>query len=80
MRYFWIDRIHAGFARVTLKFLRDGDRVWVESDGKVGASLDVNTGEFRSELDPKPAWAKYGQGQKLDEGVTSSVLWLLGPW
>lgn len=77
---FWVDRTHAGFEHVTLKYAHGGNQLWVEADGKVGASIDVKTGDFRAELDPQHAWATYGGGKTLDAGRTGSIIWLLGPW
>ena len=79
-RHFWVDRIHAGFAYVTIKYDDGGNRVWIESDGKVGASIDLRTGDFRSEHEPQHAWAIFGAGTILDAGITFSILGILGPW
>lgn len=79
-KHFWVDQIHAGFGHVTLKYNDNGDQLWVESDGKVGASIDLTTGDFRAELDTQHEWAKHGAGTKLDSGNTGSMIWLLGPW
>lgn len=78
-KHFWVDQIHAGFERVVLKRKEDGTGVWVESDGKVGGSLDLGTGEFRAELDPQFPWAQYGTGKKIAEGRTWSFLQVLCP-
>lgn len=78
--HFPVDRIHAGFEHVTLKFNANGDHVWVESDGRIGASLDLPTGEFRSETDRKHSWAGLSDGTTLASGRTGSIIWLLGPW
>ena len=79
-REFMVDRTHAGFGRVVLKLRNDGKGVWVEADGKVGASLDLETGEFRPEYASQFDWAAYGAGRIIGAGRTSSILWLLGPW
>lgn len=79
-REFWVDQIHAGFPHVTLKYNGEGNQVWVESDNKVGASLDLETGEFRAERYEQFPWVIYGEGQSLASGRTWSILWLLGPW
>ena len=78
-RHFWVDRIHCGFGYVTLKLRDDGKGIWVESDGKVGASLDLATGEFRAEFDTQFEWAKYGQGKAIAEGLTWGILQILLP-
>ena len=65
-----VDRIHAGFDYVTIKYTDNGDRAWVESDGKVGASIDLTTADFRSELDRQHPWGVngigYGARRRLD--------------
>ena len=78
-RSFFVDQIHAGFAHVVLKIKDDGNGVWVEADGKVGASLDLNTGMFRAEQDSQFEWAQYGQGRKIGEGRTWSLLQSIYP-
>ena len=75
-----VDQVHAGFAHVVLRYLDRGDRVWVESDGKVGASIDLTTGDFRAEGETQHDWAVLGAGTVLDSGDTSSVLSFLSPW
>ena len=77
---FWIDRVHGGFKHVVLKHNGTGSRLWVESDGKVGASIDLTTGDFRAESDPQHKWAEYGTGTTLDAGNTSSLISLICPW
>lgn len=79
-KHFWVDQIHAGFDYVTIRYSSGGEHVWVESDGRIGASLDVTTSDFRAELAPQHSWATLGDGTELDSGSTGSVLWLLGPW
>lgn len=79
-RHFWVDQTHAGFDHVTIKYTNDGDRVWVESDGKVGASIDLLASDFRAEQDSQHSWAILGGGTLLDAGSTGSILWSLGPW
>lgn len=79
-QHFWVDQIHAGFDHVTVKYTNNGDRVWIESDGKVGASIDLGTSDFRAELDSQHPWATMGAGTTLDAGSTGSIIWLLGPW
>ena len=76
----WVDREHCGFEHVVLKYNETGHQVWVESDRKVGASIDLATDDFRSEHDPQHEWAKYGTGTTLASGSTSSILSLLWPW
>lgn len=76
----WVDQVHNGFAQVTIKFTNNGDRVWVESNGKVGASLDLITCDFRPERDTQHPWARLGTGQTLAAGKTGSLLWAIGPW
>ncbi|MFN0051873.1 MAG: hypothetical protein ACKV0T_06760 [Planctomycetales bacterium] len=78
-QHFWVDQIHAGFGHVTIKYSGNGDRVWVESDGKVGASIDLLTSDFRSEMHQQHAWAKMGSGTTLDAGFNFSLRWLLYP-
>ena len=73
VKNFWVDRIHAGFSYVTIKYSDRGDRVWVESDHKVGASLDLATGEFQWEQQPQPKWAELGGGETLAAGRTWAV-------
>lgn len=79
-KHYWVDRVHAGFEHVVLKHNKNESQVWVESDGKVGASIDLITGDFRAEHDPQHQWAKYGTGTTLDSGNTSSLLSILRPW
>jgi len=79
-KHYWVDRVHAGFEQVVLKHNKTGSQLWVESDGKVGASIDLTTGDFRAELDPQHQWAKYGTGTTLDSGNTSSIISILRPW
>jgi len=76
----WVDREHGGFEHVVLKYNTTGTQVWVESDGKVGASIDLTTNDFRSEHDTQHAWAVFGTGTTLDSGKTSSIVSLLSPW
>ena len=75
-QHFWVDRIHAGFGHVTIKYTNNGDRVWIESDGKVGASIDLTSADFRAELDQQHPWASMGSGTLLDSGSTGSIIWL----
>ena len=77
---YWVDRVHGGFEHVVLKYNNTGTQLWVESDGKVGASIDLTTSDFRAEDDPQHEWAEYGAGTTLDSGYTSSILSLLRPW
>lgn len=79
-KHYWVDRVHGGFEHVVLKYNKTGSQLWVESDGKVGASIDLTTRDFRAELDPQHAWAEYGTGTTLDSGNTSSLIALLRPW
>jgi hypothetical protein len=79
-QHYWVDRVHGGFEYVVLKHNRTGTQLWVESDGKVGASIDLSTNDFRAESDQQHAWAKYGTGTTLDSGDTSSIISLLSPW
>ena len=79
-KHFWIDRVHGGFKHVVLKHNGTGSRLWVESDGKVGASIDLTTGDFRAESDSQHKWAEYGTGTTLDAGNTSSLISLIRPW
>ncbi|MEZ5977704.1 MAG: hypothetical protein R3F34_05740 [Planctomycetota bacterium] len=79
-RHHWVDRVHGGFEHVVLKYVESGNKLWVESDGKVGASIDLTTNDFRAELDTQHGWAAYGTGTTLDSGDTSSILSLLMPW
>ena len=79
-KHYWVDRVHAGFEYVVLKHDNTGNQLWVESDGEVGASIDVTTGDFRAEHDPQHKWAKYGTGTMLDSGNTYSIISLLRPW
>ena len=78
--HFWVDRVHTGFEYVVLKYNDTGTQLWVESDGKVGASIDLSTKDFRSEHDPQHEWAEYGTGTTLDSGNTFSILSFLRPW
>ena len=77
---YWVDQTHAGYNSVVLKVKEDGMGVWVESDGKVGASLDLSAGVFRSEHEKQFSWAVYGKGAKIAEGSTGTILSLLVPW
>jgi hypothetical protein len=79
-KHYWVDRVHGGFEHVVLKHNITGNQLWVESDGKVRASIDLTTGDFRAEADPQHKWAKYGTGTTLDSGNTSSIISLLRPW
>jgi hypothetical protein len=79
-RHYWVDRVHGGFGHVVLKYNQTGSQLWVESDGKVGASMDLTTSDFRAEGDEQHEWAQYGTGITLDSGNTSSLLVLLRPW
>jgi len=78
--HYWVDRVHAGFEYVVLKYNNTGNQLWVESDGKVGASIDLTTNDFRAEDDPQHEWAKFGTGTTLDSGNTFSIIALLRPW
>jgi hypothetical protein len=78
--HFIVDEIHAGFDHVTIRYMNGGDLVWVESDGEIGASIDLRTTDFRAEFDMQHDWAKYDTGEVLDSGFTGSVWWVVGPW
>jgi hypothetical protein len=77
---FWVDRIHAGFEYVTIRLRDNGKGVWVEAYGKVGASLDLTTGEFRAEHDPQFEWAVFGKGEVIGAGRTWSIMSIFLPW
>jgi len=77
---YWVDRIHAGFDYVVIKLNDNGSGIWIESDGKVAASLDLITGEFRCEQEPQFSWAKFSTGKTIAEGQTTTVLNLFLPW
>jgi len=79
-KHYWVDRVHGGFEHVVLKYNKTGSQLWVESDGKVGASIDLITSDFRGESDPQHAWARFGAGTTLDSGDSSSLISLLRPW
>ena len=79
-KHYWVDREHAGFEYVVLKYNNAGKHLWVESDGEVGASIDITTGDFRGEHYPQHEWAKYGTGSTLDSGNTYGIISLLRPW
>jgi hypothetical protein len=79
-KHYWVDRVHAGFEHVVLKYNNTGNQLWVESDGTVGASIDLTTSDFRAEHDPQHKWANYGAGTTLDSGNTRSIISLLRPW
>jgi len=79
-KHYWVDREHGGFEHVVLKHNTNESQVWVESDGKVGASIDLTTSDFRAEHDPQHHWAKCGTGTTLDSGNTSSLFSILRPW
>lgn len=72
--HYWVDQVHGGFEHVVLKYNNAGNQLWVESDGKVGASIDLTTNDFRAELDTQHNWAKYGTGTTLDSGSTSNII------
>ena len=76
---YWVDQIHAGFSYVTIKLSDDGTGIWIESDGKVGASLNLLTGDFRDEHSSQFEWAHYGHGNKIAEGRTWSFLNIIYP-
>ena len=80
LKHHWVDRVHGGFEHVVLKYNHTGSQLWVESDGKVGASIDLVTGDFRAEHDSQHGWAKYGTGTTLDSGNTIDIIWLLRPF
>jgi hypothetical protein len=77
---FWVNQTHAGPSHVTIRMSENGKGIWVEFDGSVGASLDIETGEFRDELDLQLPWAKFGRGTIIAQGRTWSLLHVLGPW
>lgn len=79
-RDYWVDRVHGGFGHVVLKYNQTGSQIWVESDGKVGASIDLTTSDFRAESDTQHKWARFGTGTTLDSGKTSSLISVLRPW
>ena len=79
-RHYWVDRVHAGFEHVVLKYNNTGTQLWVESDGKVGCSIDLTNGDFSAESDPQHPWAKYGTGTTLDSGNTIDMIWLFRLW
>ena len=79
-QHFWVDQIHAGFDHVTIKYIDNGQYVWVESDGEVGASIDLTASDFRAEMAQKHEWANHSKGTTLDSGNTGSIIWLVGPW
>ena len=79
-KHYWVDQIHAGFDHVTIKYADNSNQVWIESDGEIGASIDLATDDFRAELDQQHEWAKLGSGTTLDSGNTGSIIWLVGPW
>jgi hypothetical protein len=79
-KHYWVDRVHGGFGHVVLKYNNTGSQLWVESDGKAGASIDLASGDFRAEGDSQHKWAQYGTGTTLDSGKTSSLISLLRPW
>ncbi len=81
IRYdFWVDQIHAGFGRVIIKLKEDGTGIWIESDGKVGASLDLTIREFRPEYSSQFTWAKLGEGKIIADGQTGNPFNLFLPW
>ena len=79
-KHYWVDRVHGGFEHVVLKYNNTGNQLWVESDGKVGASIDLATSDFRAEHDTQHNWAAYGTGTTLDSGNTSTIASFLSPW
>ena len=79
-QHYLVDTVHAGFAHVVLKYNDTGSQLWVESDGKVGASIDLETEDFRGEHDPQHEWAIYRTGTTLDSGSTFNIFSLLRPW
>lgn len=79
-QHYWVDRVHAGFQHVVLKVNDTESQLWVESDGEVGASIDLVTGDFRAEGEQQHAWAKYGSGRTLDSGSTITLWSVLRPW
>lgn len=79
-KHYWVDQVHGGFKHVVLKYNSTGNQLWVESDGKVGASIDLTTNDFRAEDDQQHQWAKYGTGTTLDLGSTSSIVSVLKLW
>jgi hypothetical protein len=79
-KHYWVDQVHGGFEHVVLKYNNTGNQLWVESDGKVGASIDLTNSDFRAEHDTQHNWAAYGTGTTLNSGDTSSIVSLLSPW
>lgn len=79
-KHYWVDQVHGGFEHVVLKYNNTGHQLWVESDGKVGASIDLMTNDFRAELDTQHSWAIYGTGTTLDSGNTSNLTSLFSLW
>lgn len=77
-KHYWVDQVHGGFEHVVLKYNNTGNQLWVESDGKVGASIDLATNDFH-ELDTQHTWAVYGTGTTLDSGDTDDIISLLRP-
>ena len=78
--HYWVDQVHGGFEHVVLKYNNTGNQLWVESDGKVGASIDLTINDFRSESETQHNWAAYGTGTTLDSGKTSTISSFLSPW
>ena len=76
----WVDQVHGGFEHVVIKYNNTGKQLWVEADGKVGASIDLTTNDFRAEHDTQHDWAAYGTGTTLDSGNTSTISSFLSPW
>ena len=79
-QHYMVDQVHGGFEYVVLKYTNTGNQLWVESDGKVGASIDLTTNDFRAEHDTQHSWAEYGTGTTLGSGNTSSPWSLFSLW
>lgn len=79
-RVLLVDAIHAGFDHVSVQYLDDGWKVWVESDEKVGASLDLRSGVFYPEGVKQHSFATMGDGQELAKGRTFGLLQFLTPF
>jgi len=76
-----VNAVHAAnisFVRIACQ--PDGRRVWLESNGKVVASLNLESDEFTSEGEKPAAWARLGEGITIAEGSTRRWWQFVVPW
>jgi len=68
---FLVDSGHAAPSQIVIRLTPDKHGIWTEHPPQaVDASLNLETGEFRSSWDDQSDWAVYGQGTVISEGTT----------